>query len=510
MTESERESITRGFLFADLRGYTDFVESHGAAAAASLLTRYRSLARESIGRFGGAEIKTEGDSFYVVFGSVSRAVRCGLALVAAAAAASDEHPEEPIRVGVGIHAGETVELDEGYVGSAVNIAARLCAQAGPGEVIVSETVRALTRTLLPVTFKRRGRRELKGISEPIELFAVEPAGPGIDAWAEDGRRRVSRRGRRAMIAAGAVAVIAAIGAGAWVLRGPTGIPPGEWIIGLDMPLSGSFADGGIAVRNAVQLAIDEANEDGVADGVELVMQPYDHGGGREAQFPDPALAAANAAAMADDARTIAMVGPYNSDIAVEQIPITNEAGLLQCAPSTTGPELTKPAFGALELRAAQPDRINFVRLSPSDDNQLRGLAAYATRDLDAESVLVVNDEPEFPLWADVFGASFTELGGRVVPALHEPGGNPMAALDALREGDGLDAVFYAGFTSASAAELRRAMVDNGLESTPFLTADAQLDGSGTRPDSYLNLAGEAAVGSYASHSAIGPYRASFI
>ncbi len=197
MTESERESITRGFLFADLRGYTDFVESHGAAAAASLLTRYRALAREAIGRFGGAEIKTEGDSFYVVFGSVSGAVRCGLALVAEAAAASGEHPEEPIRVGVGIHAGETVELDDGYVGSAVNIAARLCAQAGPGEVIVSETVRALTRTLLPVTFKPRGRRELKGISEPIRAV----------------RRRPGRAGHRCLGASTGVGVPRVAGAG---------------------------------------------------------------------------------------------------------------------------------------------------------------------------------------------------------------------------------------------------------------------------------------------------------
>ena len=75
-------TITRGFLFADLRGYTAFVEQRGAAAAAELLTRYRALAREAIGRFGGAEIKTEGDSFYVVFDSVSSAVRCGLAIVA--------------------------------------------------------------------------------------------------------------------------------------------------------------------------------------------------------------------------------------------------------------------------------------------------------------------------------------------------------------------------------------------------------------------------------------------
>ncbi len=509
MSQGERESVTRGFLFADLRGYTDFVESHGAAAAASLLTRYRALAREAIGAFGGAEIKTEGDSFYVVFASVSGAVRCGLALVADAATASNEHPEEPIRVGVGIHAGETVELDDGYVGSAVNIAARLCAQAGPGEVIVSETVRALTRTVLPVTFRSRGRRALKGISEPIELFAAVPAGPGVDAWSVSGGRRAARRRRRVMLGAGAVAVIAMIGAGAWALRGPSGLPPGEWAIGLDLPLSGAFADGGVPVRNAVQLAIDQANGAGDLEGVELVLRPYDDAGAEGEQLPDPDRGAANTEAMADDPRTIAMVGPYNSDVAMAQIPITNEAGLLQCAPSTTLPELTKPDYGALEVRAAYPDRINFVRLAPSDDNQFRGLAVYATRDLGAESVLVVNDDPELPLWADTFETLFTDLGGRVARASHEPGEDPMIALEALRR-DELDAVFYAGFTASSAAELRRAMVDIGLADTPFLAADALLAGSGAERDSYLNLAGEAAVGSYASHSSIGPPRASFV
>jgi branched-chain amino acid transport system substrate-binding protein len=373
--------------------------------------------------------------------------------------------------------------------------------------MVSETVRALTRTLLPVTFKSRGRRELKGISEPIELFAVVPAGPGIDAWAESGRRRASRRGRRAMLGAVAVAVIAMIGAGAWALRGPSGLPPGEWTIGLDLPLSGAFAEGGIPVRNSVQLAIDEANDAGVLKGVELVLRAHDDAAPEGEQLPDPVRGAANARAMADDPRTIAMVGPYNSDVAMSQIPITNEAGLVQCSPSTTGPELTKPAFGALEVRAAEPDRVNFVRLAPSDDNQLRGLAAYATRDLAAESVLVVNDHTEYTLWADAFEAFFADLGGRVVRASHEPGGDLMAALDALR---GLDALFYGGFMSESAAELRRAMVDNGLGATPFLTADALLDGSGAEPDSYLYLADEAAIGSHASHSSIGPYRASFV
>ena len=69
MAADHERTITRGFLFADLRGYTDFVEHRGAAAAAELLTQYRALAREAIGQFGGAEIKTEGDSFYAVFDS---------------------------------------------------------------------------------------------------------------------------------------------------------------------------------------------------------------------------------------------------------------------------------------------------------------------------------------------------------------------------------------------------------------------------------------------------------
>ncbi len=203
-------TITRGFLFADLRGYTAFVEQRGAAAAAELLTRYRALAREAIGRFGGAEIKTEGDSFYVVFDSVSSAVRCGLAIVADAQGAADE----AIRVGVGIHAGETIEADGGYVGSPVNIAARICAQAGPGEVLVSETVRALTMTLLPVGFKSRGRRQLKGIAEPIELFAVEEATAGATAWPSVHRRRLSRRGR-AVLVGGLALLVAAAAAVGW-------------------------------------------------------------------------------------------------------------------------------------------------------------------------------------------------------------------------------------------------------------------------------------------------------
>ncbi len=180
-------SRTNGFLFADLRDYTRYVESHGDRAAATLLEAYRSLVRTAVADYGGAEIKTEGDSFYVVFPSASSAVQCGLAIIRSAAE-DRQAGGAPIQVGIGVHAGETVETAEGYVGSVVNVAARVCSQARPGELLVTDTVRALTRTILPVQFVNRTTRRLKGITEPVVLYRVEPLEEGV-AIAPPPRRR---------------------------------------------------------------------------------------------------------------------------------------------------------------------------------------------------------------------------------------------------------------------------------------------------------------------------------
>jgi class 3 adenylate cyclase len=197
--------VTRGFLFADLRGYTAFTEAHGDKQARDLLDAYRRVVRDVVGQFGGAEIKTEGDSFYVVFPSATAAVKCGIALVDAAAKASHDRPDLPIHVGVGIHAGETAESDEGYVGSAVNVAARLGAAANAGEVLVSETVRGLTRTGGEVRYVSIGNRRFKGISEPIAVFAAVDAGG--DSIGRGRRSRLAVGWRGAAIAAVLVATL---------------------------------------------------------------------------------------------------------------------------------------------------------------------------------------------------------------------------------------------------------------------------------------------------------------
>jgi class 3 adenylate cyclase len=169
-------SRATGFLFADLRDYTRFVDARGDQAASELLAAYRALVRSEVGKYDGAEIRTEGDSFYVVFPSASAAIRCGLAILDAARAASERDPSRPIRVGIGVHAGETAETAEGFVGSAVNIAARVCSQAKAGELLVTDIVRGLTRTSLPYAFVAVGTRRLKGIAEPVALYRVLPEG----------------------------------------------------------------------------------------------------------------------------------------------------------------------------------------------------------------------------------------------------------------------------------------------------------------------------------------------
>lgn len=217
-------SRTNGFLFADLRDYTRYVERHGDQAAVALLEAYRGLVRTAVGAFGGAEIKTEGDSFYVVFPSASSAVQCGLAILEAAAA-HEQSSGMPIRVGIGVHAGETVETNEGYVGSAVNVAARVCSEARAGELLVTDTVRALTRTLLTVGFVDRRTRRLKGISESVTLYRVVPAGDAADVT---GRRRGTTTGIPTAVRVAVLLVGLLIGgAAAGYLLLAAQRPPGE-------------------------------------------------------------------------------------------------------------------------------------------------------------------------------------------------------------------------------------------------------------------------------------------
>lgn len=168
-----QDRVTRIFLFTDLREYTRFVEAHGDVQATRLLRDYRTIVRREVTRTKGAEIKTEGDSFYIVFESAVPALDCAVGIMKQVRAHTARHPDRPLHVGAGLHAGDAVPYDEQYVGGAVIVASRLATKAAAGELLVSDTTRGLVRTGQTHRMIDRGAIALKGVSETIRVWSVD-------------------------------------------------------------------------------------------------------------------------------------------------------------------------------------------------------------------------------------------------------------------------------------------------------------------------------------------------
>jgi YVTN family beta-propeller protein len=162
----------RTFLIADVRGYTAFTQDRGDEAAAELAARFAAIAREVVEDHDGTVIELRGDEALAVFDSARQAIL-------AATHAQDRFVEEtvadpslPLPVGVGLDAGEAVPLEAGYRGGALNLAARLCGRARPGEVLASQGVVHLARKIEGVRYVGRGDLRLKGLTDPVRVFKV--------------------------------------------------------------------------------------------------------------------------------------------------------------------------------------------------------------------------------------------------------------------------------------------------------------------------------------------------
>jgi class 3 adenylate cyclase len=280
------DGSTHGFLFSDLRGYTHLVDTRGAVEASHLLGRYRAAVREVVTHHGGAEIKTEGDSFYVVLPSASAALRCGLDILKACMEPADGG--EAIELGIGIHAGESVAHEGGFVGSAINIAARICALASAGEILVTGTIRELTRSIVPVEFVFVGRRQLKGLDQPVEVFRVAPEGATSSArrWPE---ATSPRRALPWLVAAAILVALLGIGATiafgwrpiAWLGgNGGSASPAASSGLLAQLPNEGSRVDVGTYApnrnRDVTSVSITECCWYVTADWEDLLL--FDHAG----------------------------------------------------------------------------------------------------------------------------------------------------------------------------------------------------------------------------------------
>jgi class 3 adenylate cyclase len=160
--ELEVDRILTTLLFTDIVGSTERAASMGDQAWRSLLDAHDRTVRDHLRRFRGKEINTTGDGFLASFDGPARAIRCALAI-------SESTRPLGIDLHLGLHTGECEARGDDLGGLAVHIAARIGSLAGPGEVLVSGTVKDLV-VGSGIDFVDRGEHHLKGVPASWKLY----------------------------------------------------------------------------------------------------------------------------------------------------------------------------------------------------------------------------------------------------------------------------------------------------------------------------------------------------
>ena len=151
------------FLFTDIEGSTRLLGELGGDGYADALAEHRRVLRDAVAAHAGVEVDTQGDAFFIAFARASDAV-------SAAAAAQDALAAGPVKARMGIHTGEPVVTDEGYVGMDVHRAARVMAAGHGGQVLISSAARDLLDERF--TLRDLGPHRLKDLSAPQHLFQL--------------------------------------------------------------------------------------------------------------------------------------------------------------------------------------------------------------------------------------------------------------------------------------------------------------------------------------------------
>jgi class 3 adenylate cyclase len=167
----ERDNGTRTILFTDMVGSTSMTQQLGDELALGMLEVHDRIVREALGANNGREVKHTGDGIMAVFHSAMSAVRCGMSVQENIARARQVKLDLPLKVRIGVAAGEPIEKHNDLFGSTVQLAARLCAHAEPEQILVSNTVAELCLgKALPL--RDIGDVTLKGFDTPVRAHSI--------------------------------------------------------------------------------------------------------------------------------------------------------------------------------------------------------------------------------------------------------------------------------------------------------------------------------------------------
>lgn len=231
-------------------------------------------------------------------------------------------------------------------------------------------------------------------------------------------------------------------------------------IGVVAPLDAGLTEFGLGIRDSVELAVQQANAADLLPGWTLQVKAVD-------DSSDPVVGAENVVALTDDPTVAAVIGTYNSGVAVVVAPLLEEVGIAMVSPANTDPTLT---IGA---DPTQPQRqfSNYYRMVATDADQGGFLAQYLLDDTTLRRVAIITDEkPVSKGLADDFSAKFTENGGTVDTYEVVPKGDTDYAAYAERAAAGNPDLLFFGGEYDNAALVKKAAVAAGL-TVPLMGGD---------------------------------------
>ena len=281
----------------------------------------------------------------------------------------------------------------------------------------------------------------------------------------------------------------------------SGATKGTVIFAIELPQQGSEKAASDPIINGIKLAVKQAG--GSAGGYKIDIPQSAIYDDALNGVHDPQTGANNMNQIVANTKVVGVIGPLNSNVAKAQIPISNAGGLAQCSPANTNDALTQGPEAA-QIRT-KPN--NYVRVVTVDGVQGPAAAQYIYDTLKKTSVYIIDDTETFGKGvADSFEKDFTARGGTVVkrdgaPKTTQDYVSLMTAAKALNP----QAIYFGGVTASGGARILLAAQQVGLGDIPYVGPDGINDGAGTTPDSFLNLAGDAAANSYSTLAGIGTF-----
>jgi branched-chain amino acid transport system substrate-binding protein len=265
--------------------------------------------------------------------------------------------------------------------------------------------------------------------------------------------------------------------------GATGIAgcTGTITVATDLPLTGGDSSDGPFPQLAAQLAVAQANANHLLGGCTLKYVSKDDSSVLK-NGHDPAQGASNMTALASDATVMGVIGPFNSSVALAEIPIASRNHLALISPSNTSPCLTvvvavcsDPTI-KIDTASLYPGAHTYFRVIATDLQQSEILAHIGTKVLNLKKAYVIDDQEAYGRGlALLFAKFFTQDGGTVVGTASLPGATKTFATQmSVAQAKGADLIFFGGTTGNGCGLVRRDMASAGLN-LPLLGGDGCQD-----------------------------------